>query len=101
MKHITENNQYEKSISSEMLNFCPLCVAEVYQNGYSSLNSIPICISYLVYISLYRSFAVAQDDSVTLRMTYIVEIYQLLFIILHQEDLHEIVQIAIEDTLGV
>ena len=34
MKHITENNQYEKSISSEMLNFCPLCVAEVYQNGY-------------------------------------------------------------------
>ena len=30
MKHITENNQYEKSISNEMLNFCPLCVAEVY-----------------------------------------------------------------------
>ena len=30
MKHITENNQFEKSISSEMLNFCPLCVAEVY-----------------------------------------------------------------------
>ena len=25
----------EKSISDEMLNFCPLCVAEVYQNGYS------------------------------------------------------------------
>ena len=24
----------EKSISDEMLNFCPLCVAEVYQNGY-------------------------------------------------------------------
>ena len=24
----------EKSISNEMLNFCPLCVAEVYQNGY-------------------------------------------------------------------
>ena len=24
----------EKSISCEMLNFCPLCVAEVYQNGY-------------------------------------------------------------------
>ena len=23
MKHITENNQYEKSISYEMLNFCP------------------------------------------------------------------------------
>ena len=22
----------EKSISNEMLNFCPLCVAEVYQN---------------------------------------------------------------------
>ena len=30
MKHITENNQYEKSISYEMLNFCPLCMAEVY-----------------------------------------------------------------------
>ena len=35
MKHIAENNQHEKSISCEMLNFCPLCVAEVYQNGYS------------------------------------------------------------------
>ena len=30
MKHFTENNQYEKSISNEMLNFCSLCVAEVY-----------------------------------------------------------------------
>ena len=30
MKHFTENNQYEKSISDEMLDFCPLCVAEVY-----------------------------------------------------------------------
>ena len=29
MKHITENNQHEKSISNKMLNFCPLCAAEV------------------------------------------------------------------------
>ena len=32
---IEDIKKREKSISDEMLNFCPLCVAEVYQNGYS------------------------------------------------------------------
>ena len=31
MKHTAENNQHEKSISDEMLNFCPLCVEEMYK----------------------------------------------------------------------
>ena len=35
MKHIAENNQHEKSISCKLLNLYPLCMAEVYQNGYS------------------------------------------------------------------
>ena len=37
----------EKSISNEMLHFCPLCVEEVYQNGYSIFKFSHF---YIVYI---------------------------------------------------
>ena len=88
-----------------MLNFCPLCVAEVYalrcdavflylQNLYLSTSKrcikmgIPSLNSAIFYcVRLYFSLLSYRESSRHL--------------ILHEEDLHEVVQIAIENTLGV